>query len=492
MGEVYRARDTELERDVAIKVLPEAVAQNPDRLERFRREAKAVAKLAHPNILEIWDYGIEGDTTYSVTELLEGETLRERLEGGTIGWRKATEIGAAIADGLAAAHQAGIVHRDLKPSNVFLTADGRVKVLDFGLARHQPIAARPDEAEAPTLSRHTDPGTVLGTIGYMSPEQVKGDPVDGRSDIFSLGCVLYEIVAGQRAFTGNTAVETMNAILKDEPPDISTSGEALPPERFQSASDLAYNLRSLSSASAAPPVRPERRSVGRPKPALWLSLAAVVAVALVWLNPGGWRSTLLRPGGSAASGSIDSLAVLPFVDIGGDEDTEYLSDGIPASIIERLSKLSALRVVPRSTAFHFRGPDQDLADVGRQLGVNAILTGEIRARGERLVIRVELVDVLTDRQLWGERLTGTLDDILATEERIAIRVSESLRVELSGEDLEHLARRGTSSPEAHRHYLRGRYHSLQKGDRELLGGDRGRPRLCPGLLRPGLQLVAPR
>ena len=230
MGEVYRARDNQLDRDVAVKVLPEAVAQNPDRLERFESEAKAVAKLSHPNILDIHDYGREGEITYSVTELLEGETLRERLEGGTLGWRKATEIGAAIADGLAAAHEAGIIHRDLKPSNVFLTSDGRVKVLDFGLARHESLQQGESGTHAPTLTRHTDPGTVLGTVGYMSPEQVKGEVVDARSDIFSLGCVLYEMVSGRRAFVRDTAVETFIAILKEEPAEISTPGVELPAE----------------------------------------------------------------------------------------------------------------------------------------------------------------------------------------------------------------------------------------------------------------------
>jgi len=472
MGEVYRAHDERLDRDVAIKVLPASVAQDPDRIGRFEREAKAVAKLEHPNILAIYDFGTDEGVTYSVTELLEGETLRERLDVGAVGWRKAAETGAAIAEGLAAAHGAGIIHRDLKPDNIFITSDGRMKILDFGLARDVEAAA-PDETHSPTVSRYTDPGAVMGTAGYMSPEQVRGEPADQRSDIFSLGSVLYEMASGRRAFARDTAAETMTAILREEPPEVSGTDVILPPEleqtvrrclekrpesRFQSASDLAYNLRSLSSASASSPVRPSRRHIGWRKAGLWLAAATVVVAALVWLNPGGLRSRLLAPGGSAASGSIDSLAVLPFVNIGGDEDTEYLSDGIPASIIDRLSRVSALRVVPRSTAFLFREPDQDLADVGQQLGVNAILTGEIRARDETLVIRVELVDVRGDRQLWGNRFTGTMDDILATEEQIATRVSESLRGELSGEDVERLTKRATENPEAHRHYLKGRYH----------------------------------
>jgi Tol biopolymer transport system component len=314
MGEVYRARDSELEREVAVKVLPEAVSRDSDRLARFEREAKAVAKLNHPNILDIHDYGRDDDITYSVTELLEGETLRERLFGGALGWRKAAEIGAAIADGLGAAHEAGIVHRDLKPSNVFLTSDGRVKVLDFGLARHESLQPGVEESDTTTLLEYTDPGTVLGTVGYMSTEQVRGQQADYRSDIFSLGCVLYEMVGGQRAFTGDSAVETMNAILKEEPADLSASGEALPPElagtirrclekqpqaRFQSARDLAYNLRTISSPSAPSEVR-ELGGVApvaaRRKTSLWMAWAAfaVAAIAAALLAVG-YASRAPRP-----------------------------------------------------------------------------------------------------------------------------------------------------------------------------------------------------
>ncbi len=480
MGEVYRAHDERLDRDVAVKVLPASVAQDPERIARFEREAKAVAKLEHPNILAIYDFGTEEGVSYSVIELLAGETLRERLEGGALGWRKAAEVGASIADGLAAAHGAGIIHRDLKPDNVFLTSDGRVKILDFGLARDV-AAAAPDETHSPTVSRYTDPGAVMGTAGYMSPEQVRGEPADARSDIFAFGSVLYEMVTGRRAFARDTAAETMTAILKEEPAEFEDSGQRVTPDaaatirrclektpqaRFQSASDLAYNLRSLSSGSTGSPLVPTQ-SVVRRRAALWLTAVVVVLAALVWWNPGSWWSTLLGHDAPAASASIDSLAVLPFLNVGGDEDTEYLSDGIPASIIDRLSKLSALRVVPRSSAFRVREPSPDLAEVGRRLDASAILTGEVRAQNETLVIRVELVDVRTDRQLWGKRLTGTLDDILATEERIATRVSELLRVELSGADRKRLAGRGTSNPDAHRHFLEGRYHMQRRSEEHV-------------------------
>src|SRR6266851_1607635 len=231
MGEVYRARDTRLGREVAVKVLPESLAGNPDRQARFEREARAVAALSHPNILAIHDYGTQGAVTYAVMELLEGETLRGRLAKGPLPWREAVEVGAAIADGLAAAHAKGIVHRDLKPENVFLTADGRVKILDFGLARSEPVVS----AEGATLSgvplkHETDPGTVLGTVGYMAPEQVRGEMADARSDVFALGCVLYEMVTGARAFARPSAAETMAAIVNEDPPELPDSGTRCPPD----------------------------------------------------------------------------------------------------------------------------------------------------------------------------------------------------------------------------------------------------------------------
>ncbi|MFN2386661.1 MAG: serine/threonine-protein kinase [Thermoanaerobaculia bacterium] len=261
MGEVYKARDTRLGRTVAVKVLPSAFSADPDRLRRFEQEAQAASALNHPNILSIYDVGTHGKAPYVVFELLEGETLRERLAGAALSARKAVDYGTEIAQGLAAAHEKGIVHRDLKPENLFVTKDGRVKILDFGLAKltRQEAAGRP-LTEAPTAAG-TEPGVVMGTVGYMSPEQVRGQPADHRSDIFAFGAILYEMLARRRAFPGDSAIETMNAILKDEPPEISASRlglspaiervvrrclEKSPAERFQSASDLAFALKHVS------------------------------------------------------------------------------------------------------------------------------------------------------------------------------------------------------------------------------------------------------
>lgn len=301
MGEVYRAQDRKLGRDVAIKVLPHHLAEHPEALERFGREAKAVAALSHPNILAIFDFGEHHGTAYAVMELLEGETLRQRLDGGALGPRKATETALQIAHGLAAAHDKGIVHRDLKPENVFLTRDGVVKLLDFGLAR-QIDGPSADSASAPTLTHHTHPGTVLGTVGYMSPEQVRGVVVDHRSDVFSFGIVLYEMVGGRRAFQRETAAETMTAILREEPADLGSFVSApvdglerlihhclekRPEERFQSARDLAFALASLQRGSmasgpwASPPAAGAVRPLRRPAVLATLAVAAIAVGAVI-------------------------------------------------------------------------------------------------------------------------------------------------------------------------------------------------------------------
>jgi serine/threonine protein kinase len=292
MGEVYRAKDTRLEREVAIKVLPEALSADPDALARFEREAKAVAALSHPNILGVYDLGREGATSYAAMELLTGETLRERLAEGALPQRKALEYGLQIAQGLAAAHEKGIVHRDLKPENLFLTSDGRVKVLDFGLAKV--AAAGSEDTRSPTAVAATEPGTVMGTVGYMSPEQVRGKPADARSDIFSFGSVLYEMLSGERAFRGDSAAETMAAIAQKDPPELSESGGRFPPaverllrhclekqpeERFDTAHDLAFALETVLGGPSTPRLSP---ALGRPhrRAWRWVFVAGVVAAAL--------------------------------------------------------------------------------------------------------------------------------------------------------------------------------------------------------------------
>ncbi len=465
MGEVYRAKDPRLGREVAIKVLPASFSQDPDRLRRFEQEARAAGVLNHPNILAIYDIGTHDGSPYVVSELLEGETLRSRLVGA-LSPRKAIDYALQMAHGLAAAHEKGIVHRDLKPENLFVTRDGRLKILDFGLAKLTRLeTGRVPLTEVPTLTAGTEPGVVLGTVGYMSPEQVRGHAADHRSDIFAFGSILYEMLTGRRAFRGDSAIETMNAILKDEPPEISASRLGLSPaldrvvrrclekspvERFQSASDLAFALKDVSVSGAvetSPPV-----AVRRWRHTLWA--AACIAAVLLGVS-------LYRKG----RGPIDSLAVLPFVNASADPETEYLSDGITESLINSLSQLPNLRVISRASVFRYRGKDQDPSAVARELGVRAVVTGRVTQRGDMLSIGTELVDMRDNRQLWGEQYKRKFADVLAIQEEIAKQISENLRLRLTGEEQARLGKRATANPEAYQAYLRG-FHHARKLTRE--------------------------
>jgi TolB-like protein/Flp pilus assembly protein TadD len=440
MGEVYRARDPRLERDVAIKVLPGEMAADPQALARFEREAKAVAALSHPNILAIHDFGREGGVAYAVMELLEGETLRSRIARSALPVAKVIEIGAAIADGLSAAHSKGIIHRDLKPANLFLTADGRVKILDFGLAQTMRAAGMGHEDSTMTAQ-----GIVMGTVGYMSPEQVRGDAVDSRTDIFALGCVLYEMAAAKRAFQRETAPQTMAAILEAEPPAL---GQPLPEElgrvirhclekqpqqRFQSAHDVAFALRAGTARRAAPPL-----------PVRWVAVAAAVLVAagaVYWL--------VSRPRG------IDSLAVLPFDNASHDPNTDYLSAGITETLTDSLAQLPGLRVMSHNSAARMKNADAGRA--GKELGVRSVLMGSVRQQGDAVAIAVELVDTRDGSHIWGEHFNRKSADLQAVEEEISREIAGRLQMKLAGADQQRLAKRQTGNPEAYQLYLRGLY-----------------------------------
>ena len=413
MGEVYRARDTRLDREVAVKVLPEHLANDPQALARFEHEAKAVAALSHPNILVLFDVGAREGMHYAVTELLEGETLRDRLSRSPLSWRNTIELGVALAEGLAAAHGKDIVHRDIKPANIFLTTGGQIKILDFGLAWRQRKTSPEDETV--TVSE-AQAGAMSGTIGYMSPEQVRGEKVGPSSDIFSLGCVLYESVTGRRAFAGKSAGDTMAAILKEDPTPISDTGRPAPAElervierclaknraqRFHSAHDLAFALKGmLSGVGEKPAAATAQRGV---RPGMFLAIAAALILAAAGLFY--WRSR-------AAKG-IDSIAILPFANTGGNPDTDYLSDGITESLMDSLSELPNLKVMSSSAVSRYKGKQPDVRSVGRELGVRAVLTGRITQRGDNLIVSAELVDAADNRHLWGERYDRKLADALA-------------------------------------------------------------------------------
>ncbi|MFL6280660.1 MAG: protein kinase domain-containing protein [Vicinamibacterales bacterium] len=426
MGEVYRARDLRLDREVAIKVMAEHVASDPEMRRRFETEARAVAALSHPGILSIYELVVVDGIPVAVMELLEGETLRERLRRGPLAWREAIGIAANVADGLAAAHAKGVVHRDLKPDNVFLTSAGLVKILDFGLALQ-----RLDPVSTPPTVAQTAQGVILGTFGYMSPEQVLGARVDGRSDVFAAGCVLYEMLTGRPLFTGATPQEIIAAVMHDRAGEIGELDPAAPSElraivaraivrdpdrRFQSAQDLGMALRGLVSGSAVSGVTRRARTRGK------------------------------------------SLAVLPFVNGGGDPMLEHIADGITESIINSLSQLSGLRVVPRSLAFRYKGLQADPATVGLALNARTILTGRVAQHGDVLNIQAELVDTRTESQLWGEQFRQSMRDLLTVQEEIAWHISEALRLKLTGEQKKKLKKRPTVNPDAYQEYLRGRFH----------------------------------
>jgi TolB-like protein/Tfp pilus assembly protein PilF len=482
MGVVYRARDIRLEREVAVKVLPDAFAQDPNRRARFEREAKAVAALSHPNILAIHDYGTHETITYAVMELLEGETLRDRLKKGPLPWREATDIGIAVADGLAAAHAKGILHRDIKPENLFLTADGRVKILDFGLARMTPPPS-PESQTRPYTPAGTDAGTVMGTVGYMSPEQVRGQPANASSDLFSLGCVLYEMLTGRRAFRGETAAETMTAILRDEPPDPMASVPPVPAEfvriigqclaktssqRLQSARDLSLGLRAMvSDPTLQRPVVSLRFSPRLVRLAAALLLIAVGGLSVYLLTRGGNRWTVGKP---AAEGKpIEAVAVLPFQNVGGDPKTEYLSDGLADHLINSLCQVGrqGLKVRPFTSVSRYKGKALDAATFGPELNVQMIVTGKLHQQGDDLTISVAMVDVRQDNQFWGNTYRGKREAILDLQGQIARDVTARLRLRLTAEEEQRLMRRYTEDPEAYLLYREAVYHFNKLTEPEL-------------------------
>ena len=486
MGEVFRARDTRLNRDVAVKVLPKDFAADADRQRRFEQEAKTLAALNHPNILTIHDAGVHEGAPYLVSELLRGKTLREEMANGALPVRKATDYALQIAQGLAAAHGKGIVHRDLKPENIFVTQDGRVKILDFGLAklRENPKSEirnpKPGEAatiriDADAIINTTQPGMVLGTPAYMAPEQVRGEPADHRADIFAFGCVLYEMLSGTRAFRRDTPVESMNAVLNDTPAELTTTNpriptvlvriverclEKQPDNRFHSAKDLAFALAETASAPSAPA---NGRALGQK---VWKRAALLVGILLlVTLGVWVWMKVAARshlPANTALNlpavrpETNRSVAVLPFVNLSPDQADEYLSDGMTEELLNALAKLKGLRVPGRSSSFAFKGKtEQDIfRKVGEQLNVRTVLEGSVRKAGTQLRITAQLINVADGFHLWSETYDRDMTNIFAIQSDIAARVAEALKVQLL--DTTAQPTKPTENLEAYKLYLRGR------------------------------------
>ena len=507
MGEVYLAQDTKLDRKVALKILPADVAADQTRMRRFVQEAKAASALNHPNIITIHEIEQINSINFIATEFIDGETLRRRIRAG-MKLGEILEVAIQTASALAAAHAAGIIHRDIKPENIMVRPDGYIKVLDFGLAKLTEVRDSVTDPEAATRDMvNTCAGMVMGTAIYMSPEQAKGVKVDERTDLWSLGAVLYEMLTGRVPFCGETPTETISLILQKEPTPLTRYARDVPAEldrivnkaltkdceeRYQSAKDLLIDLRNLKrklevNAEIDRTVSPELRGThatasgvasatatsGATQTASSVEyivsgikqhkLAALIA-AMVLALAAVALSAYLR--GRNAEGSIDSIAVLPFENRSVDTETEYLSDGLAESLIYRLSQLPNLRVTPTSIALGYKGKQADAIKAGNELGVSAVLSGRIIQRGDNLTISAELVDVRDNKLLWGEQYDRKMSDLLATQREIAREIVENLRLKVSGEE-KGIEKHYTESNDAYQLYLKGRFYWNKRNEEAM-------------------------
>jgi TolB-like protein/tetratricopeptide (TPR) repeat protein/tRNA A-37 threonylcarbamoyl transferase component Bud32 len=442
MGEVYRARDPKLGREVAIKMLATG-GEGEQAFRRLATEARAAGALNHPNVLQVYDVGIHQQSPYIVSELLQGQTLRDELRRAPLSMETAVDYGMQLAAGLSAAQAKGIVHRDLKPENLFITTGGRLKILDFGIAKLDTSTA----AEGGTQT-----GTVIGTKGYMSPEQVRGEAVDRRSDIFSFGAILYEMLSGQRAFGAQAPVESAYAILHDQPPALSGHSDDLqriirtclekdPSRRFASAEEISAQLAGAMTSL------PRRRRNGRRTLLLAGATLAAIAGLLAWLV---WRPT--------ARGPTASIAVLPFVNLSRDPDQEIFADGLSEELLDLFAKIPGLHVVARTSAFSFKGKDADVRTIGEKLHVSTILEGSVRKAGDQVRITTQLVNGRDGYQLWSETYDRKLADVFAVQDEIARAVVETLKVRLLPSQVPTSKSHRTSDPEVYAQYLIGRHH----------------------------------
>jgi serine/threonine-protein kinase len=481
MGEVYKAKDLKLGRSVAIKVLRRDLASDPERLRRFEQEARAASSLNHPNIVTIYDIGEQDGTRYIAMEYVEGKTLRELLVGQPLPTKKLLKLSTQIADGLAKAHSAGIVHRDLKPENLMVTADGLVKILDFGLAKLMPEPSQVD-TEMATRTKETREGIVLGTVQYMSPEQAAGHRVGYHSDQFSFGSILYEMATCKLAFSRETVTETLAAVMRDEPEPISVLNpdvpaqlthiigrclEKEPQQRYDSTRDLARELESVDELRTAPQAAlpPSKRLpvagvVG-------FGLLAVLVVMAVGLYTGDVQEWLA---GDRGAPRIESIAVLPLQNLSGDPEQEYFADGMTEALITDLSKIGALNVISRTSAMHYKGSDKPLPEIARELNVDAVIEGAALRVGDRVRITAQLIEAATDQHLWAESYERDMRDVLALQSEVAQAIAQEIQATLTPEERSLLATSRPVDPEAHEAYLKGRYYlnkrtpeALQKG-----------------------------
>jgi len=513
MGEVYLSEDTRLRRQVALKVLPENIASDKERLLRFEREAYSASALNHPNILTIFEFGTENEVHFIATEYVEGETLREAINAGEMSLTDAVNIAEQTAFALSAAHAASIIHRDIKPENIMIRRDGIVKILDFGLAKLLQEKTENIDTEAATRAQvKTQVGMILGTVAYMSPEQARGKETDARTDIWSLGVLLYEMLSGKQPFSGETASDTIASTLTSEPVPLDEHNapaelqrivkktlQKSAGERYQTAKDLLVDLRQLKKRLEidAEIERTESPNEGKANTQLINATTTdktphavssaeyitseikqhkrgfaigLIILLLATIGVGSWFYVNRDSSNYPNAAPIESIAVMPFVNASGNSDMEYLSDGMTESLITSLSQLPKLNVKARSSVFHYKGKEIKPNKVGQELSVQAILTGRVVQRGEQLTLSLELVDTKTENVLWSEQYNRKQTDLVSLQNEIVRDVSNKLRTKLSGSDEQRLTKNYTENTEAYQLYLKGRYQLNKRTEEDFKRG----------------------
>jgi serine/threonine-protein kinase len=466
MGEVYRARDEHLERDVAIKVLPSGALADESARKRFRKEALALSKLNHPNIATVFDFDTQEGVDFLVMEHIAGMALNEKLAAGPLAEKEIARLGMQMAEGLAAAHSENIIHRDLKPGNLRLTSDGRLKILDFGLAKL--LRPAPEEAVTAESLSQSQLGAAAGTLPYMAPEQLRGEEVDARTDIYAAGCVLYELATAQRPFSVTQGPKLIDAILHQPPvsprdlnPRVSPGLETVilkaldkePDRRYQSARDLRTDLDRLTTGLTVAVATPRPQRAWR-VPALAAGAAVLALTALVGLNVGRLRDHLF----GAPVPKIESLAVLPLDNLSRDPEQEYFADGMTEALIAELSKVKALKVISRTSAMRYKGTDKSMPQIARELDVDALIEGSVAHEGDQVRITVQLIHGPTDKHLWAESYQRELRGVLALQSQVARAIAREIQVTVTPAEATRLAGARSVNPEAYRHYLLGRHH----------------------------------
>jgi len=504
MGEVFRATDTKLGREVALKVLPPAVAGNAERLDRFQREAKALAALDHPGIVTVYSVEEVDGVHFLTMQLVDGSPLDKSIPESGLPFERWLEIAAGIADALAAAHEKGIVHRDLKPANIMVTAEGRVKILDFGLAKmSEPPSGHTVDPNLPTMAL-TQEGVVMGTVPYMSPEQVRGQRVDARSDLFSLGTILYEMASGRRPFRAESSADLMSAIVRDAPQPLSSSRADLPPavervvkrtlakdpsRRYQTARDLLAELLDLRDETSRPagatvtdgadesrppgpvsaPASPGRRRRAPVIAAAAISLVAAIALVVRFgLFGSGPTSGATGDATGGSTPTIRSIAVLPLDNYSGDPAQDYFAEGMTDELTTDLARISRLRVISRGSAMRFQGKARPpTPEIAKLLDVDAVIEGSVLRSGDRVRINAQLIDARADRNLWAKSFESSTRDVLSLQDELARAIANEIHIQLSPAEQSRLGRTDSVHPDAYDAYLKGRYFFNRPSDENL-------------------------